>query len=751
MKIQLSISGMHCASCAGKIEKALEGVPGVTNAVVNFATEKATVETEKQTVDNALLVKAVEGIGYKAEALRQAQGVGGSGGDHHGGEHDHAAMMKEQELQQLKNKVVWCILGAGVVMVGSFQNFIPGLRDIPTSLMNFVLLVVTTPLLFWGGSVFFKGAWSAAKHGTTSMDTLVALGTLTAYLYSIVVTLVPRLIGEAAEAGTYFDTTAVIISLILLGKYLEAKAKSRASSAIKKLMGLAPKTARLVRGNEEIDVPILQVQRGDVLRVRPGEKIPVDGAVLEGESSVDESMITGESIPVLKKAGLSVVGATLNKHGTLLIKATKVGADSVLAQIIRLVEEAQGSKAPIQRLVDVVVSYFVPVVIGIAVAAFVAWWIFGEGPVLTQALLAAVSVLIVACPCAMGLATPTAIMVGTGKGAENGILIKDAESLELAHKVRTVVLDKTGTITEGKPVVVEATDKDLLKVAASLEKMSEHPLAEAVVNKAKENGLETLPVKNFKSITGAGVVGEVERDGKWQMTFVGTKDLLQQNGISTNNLENDVSKEEAGGKTVIWVAAQGQALGYLAIADTVKATAKGAIEQLRALGVESYMLTGDNERVAEAIAKEVGIKKVLARVLPDQKSAKVKELQEQTRGLVAMVGDGINDAPALAQADVGIAMGTGTDVAMESAGITLMRGDLTALVGALKLSRATIRNIKQNLFWAFFYNIVLIPVAAGVLFPKFGITLNPMLASAAMALSSVSVVGNALRLKRIKI
>jgi Cu+-exporting ATPase len=549
----------------------------------------------------------------------------------------------------------------------------------------------------------------------------------------------------------YFDTSAAIIVLILLGRFLEARAKGRTSEAIKKLIGLQPKTARVLRNGNEVDIPIEEVTPGDVVIVRPGEKIPVDGSVREGYSSVDESMVTGESLPVEKKAGDTVIGATMNKTGTFKFEATKVGRDTVLSQIIRLVQEAQGSKPPIARLVDVIASYFVPVVIGIAILTFIIWYLFGPHPALTYAFLNFIAVLIIACPCALGLATPTSIMVGTGKGAENGILIRGAEALETAHQLNTIVLDKTGTLTKGEPSVTDIIEgerfskKEILTLAASAEKGSEHPLGEAIVKKAKEQNLDLLAPKSFQAIAGQGIEATVDS----KEILLGNVKLMEERKVHLNGLSEKAEQLSSEGKTPMFLAVGGKAAGIIAVADTLKENSKEAVEALRRMGLEVVMLTGDNERTARAIARQIGIDRVLAEVLPEMKAEEVKRLQAEGKR-VGMVGDGINDAPALAQANVGIAIGTGTDVAMESSDITLIGGDLRGVVTAIALSKATIRNIRQNLFWAFAYNTILIPVAAGVLFPFWGILLNPILAAGAMAFSSVTVVTNALRLRKFK-
>ncbi|MGB4965791.1 MAG: copper-translocating P-type ATPase, partial [Microgenomates group bacterium] len=602
----------------------------------------------------------------------------------------------------------------------------------------------------------------ALKHRTANMDTLVALGTTVAYFYSVFVTFFPSIVMDLGmEVMPYFDVATIVIGLILLGRYFEARAKGQTSEAIKKLIGLQAKTARVVRGKQELDIPIEQVIIGDVIRVRPGEKIPVDGMLLEGESSIDESMITGESIPIDKVKGDMVVGATLNKTGTFTYKAMKIGQDTMLSQIIKLVQEAQGSKAPIQRIADLISSYFVPIVIMLAFATFAVWYVFGPNPAFLHAMLNTVAVLIIACPCAMGLATPTAIMVGTGKGAENGILIRDAQSLEIAHKINTVIFDKTGTLTKGQPEVTDIislpvilSDRreskdldDILRIAAAIEKGSEHSLAEAIVKKAYEQNLKLDTVTNFSAITGHGVEGKIS--GK--QFFLGNMRLMKKEKIEIlKHVQDDMVELEHEGKTVMMLAQEGSLIGLIAVADTIKDSALDGVKALQALGIEVVMITGDNQRTAQAIAKKVGIKTVLSEVLPDQKEAEVRKIQATGKN-VAMVGDGINDAPALAAADVGIAMGTGTDVAIEAADITLINKDLRSVASAILLSKKTMRTIKLNLFWAFGYNILLIPVAMGALYTFFHILLNPIFASIAMASSSISVVTNSLLLKRVKI
>ena len=741
-KVILPILGMSCASCVDRVQAALNKVPGVIEATVNFATEKAAIEYIPGLVKIKDLAKSTEAIGYTLLEVEEEQLV------------DKEAQARQTEFRQLKNKFL-----TGLLLVAPLFLFVHweklGLSAIlPLSgQTNFMLqLLLQTPVQFWVGWRFYKGAVAAARHRTSDMNTLIAVGTSAAYLYSILATFFPHLFAaEGLAPKVYYDTAGAIIVLILLGRLLEARAKGQTSEAIKKLIGLQAKTATVVVNGETHEIPVEQVLIGDTVIVKPGEKIPMDGVILEGHSSVDESMVTGESIPVEKTAGEEVIGATINKTGTFKFKATKVGKDTMLAQIIKMVEEAQGSKPPIARLADVIAGYFVPAVIGAAIVTFIIWYFFGPVPALTYAVLNFVAVMIIACPCALGLATPTSIMVGTGKGAEHGILIRGGEALETAHKLNAIVLDKTGTITRGEPVVTDIVTAEgyhseaILRLAASAEKGSEHPLGEAIVKKAIENDLDLEGPKDFNAIPGHGIMAII--DGK--NVLLGNTKLMRDRDIQLTNLESKADALSGEGKTPMWVAVDGQIAGIIAVADTLKENSKAALAALHHLGLQIIMLTGDNKQTADAIAKQVGIDRTLAEVLPEGKTNEIKKLQAEGKK-VGMVGDGINDAPALAQADVGIAIGTGTDVAMESSDITLISGDLTGVVTAIALSKATIRNIKQNLFWAFAYNTILIPVAAGVLFPFFGILLNPIFAAAAMALSSVTVVSNALRLRRFK-
>jgi Cu+-exporting ATPase len=740
-KVVLPIQGMTCASCVNRVEKALSSLKGVVHVNINFATERASIEYLPGEATIKDFKKAVQEAGYQVLEVKEEDIV------------EKEKLAREAELSRLKWKfIIGAILLAPILILMYGAPLLERWVGISKETNFFIQFLLATPVQFWAGWQFYVGFWKAARHKTSDMNTLIAVGTSAAYLYSLIVTFGPHLIMvKGLMVDVYFDTSAAIIVLILLGRFLEARAKGRTSEAIKKLIGLQPKTARVLRNGNEVDIPVEEVTPGDLVIVRPGEKIPVDGSVREGYSSVDESMVTGESLPVEKKAGDTVIGATMNKTGTFKFEATKVGRDTVLSQIIRLVQEAQGSKPPIARLVDVIASYFVPVVIGIAILTFITWYLFGPHPALTYAFLNFIAVLIIACPCALGLATPTSIMVGTGKGAENGILIRGAEALETAHQLNTIVLDKTGTLTKGEPSVTDIIEgerfsrKEILTMAASAEKGSEHPLGEAIVKKAKEESLNLLDPKGFQAIAGQGIEATVDS----KRILLGNIKLMEEKKVRLNGLSVKAGHLSAEGKTPMFLAIEGQAAGIIAVADTLKENSKEAVEALQRMGLEVVMLTGDNERTARAIAHQIGIDRVLAEVLPEMKAEEVKRLQAEGKK-VGMVGDGINDAPALAQADVGIALGTGTDVAMESSDITLIGGDLRGVVTAIALSKATIRNIRQNLFWAFAYNTILIPVAAGILFPFLGILLNPILAAGAMAFSSVTVVTNALRLRKFK-
>ncbi|MGQ9873284.1 heavy metal translocating P-type ATPase [Leptodesmis sp.] len=767
----LKLRGMSCAACANNIETAIRALPGVEACNVNFGAEQASVRYDPQTTDITAIQAAIDKAGYSAQPLQD---------DGLAAEDDAEQQERQAENRKLTQKV-WV---SGVISAILVSGSLPGMTGlqipfIPMWLHNaWLQLVLTTPILFWAGSSFFVNAWKAFKRHTATMDTLVALGTGTAYLYSLFPTFFPQwFLAQGLSPDVYFEAAAVIITLILLGRLLENRAKRQTSEAIRKLIGLQAKTARVIRDGQEVDIPIAEVALGDVILMRPGEKVPVDGEIIDGSSTLDESMVTGESIPVKKQVGDQVIGATINKTGSFRFRATRIGKDTFLAQTVQLVQQAQGSKAPIQRLADRVTGRFVPVVIAIAILTFIIW--FNVVGSLTMALMTAVGVLIIACPCALGLATPTSVMVSTGKGAEHGILIKDAESLEMAHKLQIIVLDKTGTITQGKPTVTDyitvhgtanQNEFKLLQLAASLERHSEHPLAEAIVQYAQSQAVELTDVQDFAAIAGSGVQGRVSD----HLVQIGTYRWMAELGIDTSPLQEPWDRLEVLGKTVVWMAVDRQVEAIWGITDAVKPSSAGAIRALQQMGLEVVMLTGDNRRTAEVIAREVGIQRVLAEVRPDQKASVIAALQqgdeeigEQFRTqnskskisyqqskiknskskIVAMVGDGINDAPALTQAQVGIAIGTGTDVAIAASDITLISGDLQGVVTAIQLSRATIRNIQQNLFFAFIYNVVGIPIAAGILYPIFGWLLSPIIAGAAMAFSSVSVVTNALRLR----
>lgn len=712
---------------------------------MNFGAEQATIEYDPRRTDLEAIQEAVDAAGYSAYPLQKQNLMAG--------DDDAEKRHRLRESRDLMRKVAVGGIISTVLVIGSLP-MMTGLHLplIPVWLHNpWVQLILTTPVQFWCGYSFYINGWKALKRHAATMDTLIALGTSAAYFYSLFPTLFPSFfINQGLTPDVYYETAAVVITLILLGRLFENRAKGQTSEAIRKLIGLQAKTARLIRNGREVDVPIEEVIIGDVILVRPGEKIPVDGEVIEGASTIDEGMVTGESVPVKKQPGDEVIGATINKTGSFKFRATRVGSDTVLAQIVQLVQQAQGSKAPIQRLADQVTGWFVPAVIAIALLTFIIWFNFTGN--VTLALITTVGVLIIACPCALGLATPTSVMVGTGKGAENGILIKGAESLELAHKIQTIVLDKTGTITQGKPTVTDfvtvngtanGNEIRLVQLTASVERNSEHPLAEAVVRYAQSQEVTLASVKEFEAVAGSGVQGIVSG----HLVQIGTQRWMSELGIDTQALQQDKERLEYLGKTAIWIAVDRQIQGLMGISDAIKPTSIQAISALQKLGLEVVMLTGDNRRTAETIAREVGIKRVLAEVRPDQKAATVQKLQSEGK-IVAMVGDGINDAPALAQADVGMAIGTGTDVAIAASDITLISGDLRSIVTAIQLSRATIRNIRQNLFFAFIYNVAGIPIAAGILFPIFGWLLNPIIAGAAMAFSSVSVVTNALRLRK---
>lgn len=783
----LLVEGMHCASCVNRIEKAIGNVPGVSSASVNLATREAHVKFDPTRAGLTQIQQAVEAIGYGAKPLEDsADGMASlhpGHNDEHSGHpasansggvaHDHLSM----EYADLRRKlVVASVLSLPVVVISMADLMFPG--------RNWLLMVLSAPVVFWAGSSFFTSAWKSARHLVADMNTLIALGTGAAFFASVVVTVAPELaLGTHAGAAAhtmppvYYEAAAMIVVFLLLGRLLEERARGKTSQAIQKLLGLQAKTASVFRNGQEQQIPIEQVLVGDLVIVRPGERIPVDGTVAEGRSLVDESMLTGEPLPASKSVGDTVIGGTFNKSGSFRFRAEKVGRDTALAQIVKLVRDAQGSKAPIARMADTISSYFVPAVLGIALATFVVWmFVAPSGDAFRFALTCAVSVLIIACPCALGLATPTAIMVGTGKGAEFGVLIKSGGALESACKLDTIVLDKTGTITRGRPTVTDVVvlDKDsgfgirnsgeatgrtvLLQLAASAEQGSEHPLGEALVRQAREEGVELFPVDDFAALEGRGIRAVVRAqadhasgrrepaEASPTTILIGNEQLLRETGIDPGSLVEQAHVLAADGKTPVFVAIAGRAAGLIAIADPIKESSPAAIARLQALGLEVVMLTGDNRRTAEAVARRVGIREVWAEVLPAQKSEKVAERQRAGRK-VGMVGDGINDAPALAQADVGFAIGSGTDVAIEAADVTLIGSDLMGVVTALDLSRQTMRTIRQNLFFAFIYNVLGIPLAAGVLYPVFHLLLNPMIASAAMAASSVSVVSNSLRLR----
>jgi Cu+-exporting ATPase len=741
--VSFPVEGMTCASCVNRITRFLGKVDGVEDANVNLATESATVRFDAARTDLAALAAAVEAAGYVARVDKVA-GEEAEAGDE--------PSFADRHLADLRRRLLIAALLTAPILVGlARMTVLPGLPELFTN--PWFQLAFATPVQFYAGWPFYRGAFSALRHRAADMNTLVAVGTSAAYGYSVAAIAIPDFFRAAglgmngAALPLYFDTAAAIITLILLGRFLEARARSHTSDAIRKLIGLAPRTARVVRAGLELDLPIEEVARGDLLLVRAGEKIPVDGLVRDGRSAIDESMVTGESMPVGKKPGDEVIGGTLNGSGSFTYEATRVGADTVLAHIVRLVQEAQGSRAPIQRLADAVTGVFVPVVLATAAVTFFVWFSVGPAPAFNLALVNTIAVLIIACPCALGLATPTSIMVGTGKGAENGVLFRNAEALERLHKVRAVVLDKTGTLTEGKPRVTDIirvdgapTEVELLSLVAAAERGSEHPLGEAIVRHARERGLEVADVGSFEAEAGQGVRAIVAGHA----VLVGRAAFL---GVESVMLHGAAERLAAAGKTPVYVALDGRAVAVIAIADTLKAGSAAAVVELHRLGLTVVMLTGDNETTARSIAAEAGVDRVVADVRPDEKAAQVRALQAEGQA-VAMVGDGVNDAPALASADVGVAIGTGTDVAIESAAVTLMSGDLRGVVTAIALSRSTMRNIKQNLFWAFAYNVILIPVAMGALYPFTGMLLDPIFAAAAMALSSVTVVSNALRLRR---
>lgn len=740
-----SIEGMTCASCVSRVEKRLLGLEGVMHVDVNLATEKVSIEYLVGRSDFPEFKAALQQMGYTLaeEAILTAESEDSR---------------QSRETRQGRDRFIFSAFVSVIIMLVSMPDMIPPLAQVDSYSLNILLFLLATPVQFWAGQQFYAGALTGARHGYTDMNTLIAVGTSAAYFYSVVVSFFPAAVSSFGR-DVYYDTSTMIIALVLLGRWLEARARSNASEAIRKLIHLQPRTARVEREGQEMDIPVAEVVKGDTVCVRPGEKIPVDGVILEGVTSVDESMITGESMPVDKKVGDTVIGVAINKSGYFKMRATRIGRESVLAQIIKLVEEAQGSKAPVQRLADQVAAIFVPVVMGIASVAFLIWWLFGTSlatltaPSFVFALMIFISVLIIACPCALGLATPTAIMVGTGKGAELGILIKGGETLEQIQKLDTVVFDKTGTLTHGKPEVtdifIDEACKDsvdtLLTLAASLEKGSEHPLGQAIVREAGLRKLKLAAVSEFKSLPGFGVTGTVNG----HRVALGKAKFMTDEEIDVSSLVERADEMSRQGKTPMILCVDNKTAGIIAAADTLKPHAKEAVSRLQRLGLDVVMLTGDNPYTAQAVAEELGIKTVFSEVLPGGKADEVKKLMDQGR-FVAMVGDGVNDAPALARANIGIALGSGTDIAMEASDITLMTKDMSAVVDAIELSQMTMRKIKQNLFWAFFYNSLGIPIAAGILYPFTGILLKPLFAAAAMSLSSVSVVTNSLLLKRFK-
>ncbi|HEY7599749.1 MAG TPA: heavy metal translocating P-type ATPase, partial [Candidatus Limnocylindrales bacterium] len=747
IELLLPIEGMTCASCVNRVERFLRKTDGVLAANVNLATEQASVRFDPLRVGRAELEQAVESAGY---AVRPAAPEGTSA-EMLDEQADALAAERARETRRLGIQASVAIaIGLAIMAI-----MLAPVRLAPMTTLNLLFIVPASFVQLWAGGRFYAAAWRAARHGSANMSTLVVLGTSAAWLYSTVVALFPGwLSGAGIEPVTYYDTSAVIIGLVLAGRWLEARARTQTVGAVRRLAGLQSKTARLVRGGVEVDVPLAEVQPGDLLRVRPGEKVPVDGRITDGSSALDESMLTGESMPVQKGVGDEVIGATLNTTGSFIFRATRVGRDTVLAQIVRLVQQAQGSKAPIQRVADMVTGWFVPIVLVIAAATFAIWFVLGPEPRLTFALVSFITVLIIACPCAMGLATPTAIMVGTGRGAEAGVLIRGGEALEQAHRVDTVVFDKTGTLTRGRPAVAELIASPgveparLLAVAAAVEQGSEHPLGGAIVERARADSLTLPAAEAFESVAGHGVHAQVEGE----LAIVGRRSLLADHGIDVGELGRAADEAAARARTPVFVAHRGRLLGMLAVADPVRPQSAAAVAGLRRRGIEVWLVSGDERRVAEAVAAEVGIEpaNVMAGVLPAGKADEIRRLQQRAR-VVAMVGDGINDAPALAQADLGIAIGTGTDVALEASDVTLVGGDPRLVVSAIALSAQTMRVIRQNLFWAFAYNVVLIPVAMGALYPFFGLLLDPILAAAAMATSSVSVVVNSLRLRRVDV
>jgi Cu+-exporting ATPase len=775
-KVTIPVSGMTCAACSGRVQRALEKTPGVSGVAVNLMMKNATVEFDPGVTSAERLVDTIRGTGYGADLAPPDQTAFE--------EQEARDRAQDEEFRELAHKAGVSFAVAMVAMIVSMplmaagahgqhgpvadpfmrwtmgwlnpllEGAFPWLYRVPAPVLSYGLLALTAGVMAWAGRHFYTRAWAAFRHHSADMNTLVAVGTGAAFLYSVVATVAPGFfLSRGLNPDVYYEAVVFIIALILMGNALEARAKRQTSSALRALVQLQPKTARVLRDGAEVDLPVEEVRHGDVIVVRPGERIPVDGEVISGSSAVDESMLTGESAPVEKAAGDRVIGATINRTGAFRYRATTLGADSVLAQIVKLMRDAQGSRAPIQRLADRISAVFVPVVISIAIATFVIWFVTADAAPGVRAFAAAVAVLIIACPCAMGLAVPTAVMVSTGKGAEMGVLIKGGEALQRAGDIGTVVLDKTGTITEGRPTVTDVVatpawtgrEDELLRLVASVEASSEHPLADAIVRRAKDAGLALVEAESFQSITGRGAMGVIEG----RALVIGNEALMADYGLRVDALADAAARLTGEAKTPVFVDVDGELAGLLAVADPIKASSREAIGRLHRMGLQVVMLTGDNPRTADAVARQAGVDRVVAGVLPEGKVAEIRRLQEAGQ-VVAMVGDGINDAPALAQADVGIAIGTGTDIAIEASDVTLMRGDLRGVASAIALSRATMRTMKQNLFWAFIYNVVGIPIAAGILYPALGLLLSPILASAAMAFSSVSVVGNSLRLRRFR-
>ena len=777
--IHIPVSGMTCAACQSRVQRTLQKEGGVADATVNLMMHQATVTYDPDAVAPERLVQAIRDTGYGAELADPAQTA-----FEEQAAHDHAV---DDEFRALRTKAMVSGLAGVIAMIVSMplmsqlaslnhahsgavdpvmqwsmrtldpaiRAIAPWLYAIPTAVMAWTLMFVTLGVMLWAGRRFYTSAWAAFRHRSADMNTLIAIGTGSAFLYSVVATVAPDMfISRGVSPDVYYEAVILIIAFILTGNALEARAKKQTASALRALVDLQPKTARVARDGGELDVPVEQVAAGDTVIVRPGERVPVDGLVISGNSAIDESMLTGESLPVAKAAGDRVIGGTINRTGAFQYTATTLGADSVLAQIVKLMRDAQGSRAPIQRLADQISGVFVPVVIGIAIVTFGVWYLTADSAPAARAFTAAVAVLIIACPCAMGLAVPTAVMVATGKGASLGVLIKGGEALQRAGDVQTIVLDKTGTVTEGRPTLTDVilapastrSSRDLVSLVASVETRSEHPVADAIVRYAKDQGITLSAPEGFDSVTGRGVLGVVDGSA----VAVGNAALMEDYAIDISPVHEAIERLAADGKTPMFVAVDGALAGVVAVADPIKETSRAAIARMHAMGLEVVMLTGDNERTATAIARQAGIDRVVAGVLPEGKVAEIKRIQGSGK-VVAMVGDGINDAPALAQADVGMAIGTGTDVAAEAADVVLMRGDLRSAAQAVELSRRTMRTMKQNLFWAFIYNVVGIPIAAGALYPAYGLLLSPILASAAMAFSSVSVVGNSLRLRHARI